>query len=263
MYRRSFLLLLFLSAVLFSSCSSPFEKVSELVDEGRQKFHEEVKEKQAQEEKKVVEVIVSEGETSAESGLSRNMELPEQPTGEPLTMPDNGASVESQYTPPYQETAGYQPPSGYKPETPMYQTMYVVNCRESITLRTAPSTSASEIRQIPLGASVSFIENAANGFYKIAYHGDTGYSLASYLSLTPDSSYTPPAVQTSEALMRVVNCKEWISLRVSPSTSADTIVRIPLGETVTYLDTAANGFYRINYRGYVGYSLASYLQLIR
>ena len=64
-------------------------------------------------------------------------------------------------------------------------TLYVVNCNESITLRVSDSTNAKEIRQIPLGAAVSFMENAANGFYKVSYNGSTGYALASYLSVDP------------------------------------------------------------------------------
>lgn len=62
-----------------------------------------------------------------------------------------------------------------------YITYYVVNCNESITLRTSASTSASEICQIPLGSAVSYVESAANGFYKVIYNGHTGYALASYL----------------------------------------------------------------------------------
>jgi len=63
-----------------------------------------------------------------------------------------------------------------------YQTMYVVNCNESITMRIRPSTKeGGQICQIPLGATVSYIEPAENGFYKIAYHGNIGYALAAYL----------------------------------------------------------------------------------
>ena len=51
----------------------------------------------------------------------------------------------------------------------MYPTYYVVNCKQSITLRTSPSTSASEICQIPLGSAVSYISTASNGFYFISY----------------------------------------------------------------------------------------------
>ncbi|MCC8025388.1 MAG: SH3 domain-containing protein [Clostridium sp.] len=68
------------------------------------------------------------------------------------------------------------------PDTNGYPTMYVVNCDEFITLRSSDSTSASEITKIPLGAAVSYISTAGNGFYKIIYNGNTGYALASYLS---------------------------------------------------------------------------------
>ena len=61
------------------------------------------------------------------------------------------------------------------------QTYRVVNCRISITLRTAPDVYADEITQIPLGAVVSFIDNVGNGFFKVNYDGLIGYALASYL----------------------------------------------------------------------------------
>ena len=63
-------------------------------------------------------------------------------------------------------------------KTPQYVTYYVVNCKQSITLRPGPDVSSGEICQIPLGAAVSYIESAENGFYKINYNGKTGYSLA-------------------------------------------------------------------------------------
>ena len=62
------------------------------------------------------------------------------------------------------------------------KTMCVVRCNEFITLRSSPSTSASEITKIPLGSSVGYIEEAGNDFYKIQYNGNIGYALASYLS---------------------------------------------------------------------------------
>ena len=57
----------------------------------------------------------------------------------------------------------------------------------------------------------------------------------------------------------VVNCQRSISLRSYPSTSANAITQIPLGQAVGYIEDAGNGFYKINYDGLVGYSLASYL----
>lgn len=54
----------------------------------------------------------------------------------------------------------------------------MVNCNESITLRTGLSTKADEILQIPFGASVDYIQSAANGFYLVSYCGYNGYALA-------------------------------------------------------------------------------------
>ena len=68
----------------------------------------------------------------------------------------------------------------------------------------------------------------------------------------------PPLSQRA-VVMQVVNCNEWISLRTMPSTSADTISRIPLGEQVIWIRAAENGFYQVNYQGNTGYALAEYL----
>ena len=131
--------------------------------------------------------------------------------------------------------------------TQIYTNMYVVNCRESITLRTSPSTKASAIRQIPLGAAVSYIETSENGFYKVSYMGDTGYALSQYLSSY--ESDEPPALG-EEYIFRdgvVVNCKTSITLRESASTSAKEITQIPLDSLVIVYEKTGNGFYYVGY----------------
>ena len=40
----------------------------------------------------------------------------------------------------------------------------------------------TEICQIPLGSTVSYVGTASNGFYEIYYMGQHGYSLADYLA---------------------------------------------------------------------------------
>ena len=147
-----------------------------------------------------------------------------------------------------------------------YKTLYVVNCNESITLRTSPSTSSKEIMQIPLGSAVSYIETAANGFYKVIYNGNTGYALASYLGeeYTGGAKNPAPAASTTTGFYNgqplwVVKCKESISLRTQPSTSASAITQIPLNAQVTYLSDASNGFVQVRYNGSSGYALVQYL----
>ena len=151
-----------------------------------------------------------------------------------------------------------------EPATAMTQvltTLYVVNCNESITLRTSDSTSAKEIRQIPLGAAVSVMENAANGFYKVSYNGSTGYALASYLSVDPYNHYVASTTAATDTSWtgKVVRCNEFITLRKTPSTKGEEITKIPLGAIVTVYGSADNGFYYIDYGGIEGYALASYI----
>ncbi len=147
-------------------------------------------------------------------------------------------------------------------ETVKY-TMYVVNCNEWISLRKSPSTSATRLKEIPLGASCSFIEEAGNGFYKIIYNGTTGYALAQYLTTDKAAIATSSAPSTqsesSQGTLWVVNCDEWISLRSSASTSATRLAKIPLGASCEYLGSASNGFYRVRYNGTTGYALSQYL----
>ena len=138
-------------------------------------------------------------------------------------------------------------------------TLYVVNCNESITLRVSDSTNAKEIRQIPLGAAVSFMENAANGFYKVSYNGSTGYAPASYLSVDPYNHYVASTTASTVWSGKVVRCNEYITLRRTPSTKGEEITKIPLGSIVTVYSGADNGFYYIYYDGFEGYALAGYI----
>ena len=151
---------------------------------------------------------------------------------------------------------------------PIYTTLYVVNCAKSISLRTSPSTKATSIRQIPLGAAVSFVESSTDGFYQISYMGDTGYALASYLSTDPTSSYRPPETYSTVRYYDeddifygyVVNCKESITLRESPNTKAREIMQIPLHSVIVVYNSAGSDFLYVSYQGYYGYVLASYVE---
>ena len=131
-------------------------------------------------------------------------------------------------------------------------TYFVVNCRESITLRESPSVYARELAQIPLGQAVGFIETAPNGFCKVNYDGLIGYALSEYLS---------PNRQSYNRGATVVNCRQSITLREDPSIYAYELAQIPLGARVRYLGIETNSFYKVEYRGMVGYVLKTYIEL--
>ena len=59
--------------------------------------------------------------------------------------------------------------------------------------------------------------------------------------------------------MKVVNCKEWVSLRAEPSTESERIAKIPLGSIVNTCTTYSNGWVRGTFFGKTGYIAGDYL----
>lgn len=60
--------------------------------------------------------------------------------------------------------------------------------------------------------------------------------------------------------MQVVNCKQWVSLRRTPSTEAKRLATVPLGSIVTNCHSASNGFVQCDYMGQTGFILEKYLR---
>ena len=148
-------------------------------------------------------------------------------------------------------------------------TKYVVNEGGAVFYADADA-SAQQLETIAYAAPVSFMETSKNGFCRVFHQGQEGYMLATDLSdeepaveeaSTSVSGDEPVATTSGYETMYVVHCDEWISLRKSPSTTADRYCTIPLGASVqrnTSYDEE-NGFYRVSYGGYEGYALAEYL----
>lgn len=223
-------------------------------DKEEKKVVEESKEEVS--EKTGVEVTRSSKNIASEITPTQKPKLSPTPIPTPTTIPTSTPTPLPTPTPQQVQT---------RKDTTQYLTYYVVNCKQSITLRPQPDVSSGELCQIPLGAAVSYVESARNGFYKIVYNGTTGYALASYLSTskpTGTTSYVSGELidnTNNFPTYYVVNCKESITLRTSASTQASEICQIPLGAAVSYISAASNGFYYISYQGNDGYALASYL----
>lgn len=132
--------------------------------------------------------------------------------------------------------------------------MYVVNCDQSISLRSAPEVSAPEIMQVALGVQVGYIDSAENGFYKIAVGDTVGYALASYLS-----GQTTGSDNTVKYYMYVVNCKSSITLRSAADVNSSEMAQIPYGTPVGVVNEGQNGFYKVKYNGLIGYASSAYL----
>ncbi len=77
------------------------------------------------------------------------------------------------------------------------KTMYV-NCNVSLTLRTGPATSYSEIHSIPVGEPVYVYEYSNSEFAKVNHNGQDGFVMRKYLSDTQPAvwNYNAADVET-------------------------------------------------------------------
>lgn len=73
---------------------------------------------------------------------------------------------------------------------PVGKTMYVGNCKQSITLRTGPDRSYGEIMQIPLGEGIYVVEYTNDSFARVRYNGSEGYADRSYIVSERPQVYT-------------------------------------------------------------------------
>lgn len=61
------------------------------------------------------------------------------------------------------------------------KSMYIGNCRVSVTLRTGPGTQYGEICQVPIGDEVYVIEYTTDDFAMVTYNGNRGYIKRDYI----------------------------------------------------------------------------------
>ena len=147
-------------------------------------------------------------------------------------------------------------------------TKTVVNCKNWVTLREKASTTADAVTRIPWGKNVdAYAYNSR--FAECYYRGLHGYVLLNYLSdgiardyqryERGDSTEQNTDYDNFLGSKRIVNCKNWVTMRASASTKAATVTRIPLGECVEAYKYNEK-FAECYYNGMHGYVLNKYLK---
>lgn len=92
----------------------------------------------------------------------------------------------------------------------------IVKCKENVSLRANPSTSANVIEQVPLGAYVKVNSGVPNGFYHVTYEGKSGYILREYVALPPGEA-APPETAGEEGLTASVISKHGYKIEFKPA----------------------------------------------
>ena len=140
--------------------------------------------------------------------------------------------------------------------------MEVVNCSSWTSLRSYPDTTAPRLARVPLGAVVTNCYYQDEKYTYCEFNGVGGYILNSNLSFI----YGPYGYEYSEAdyvgNCQIVNCARYAVLRDYPSTSANQLVRVPLGEIVTNVFYQDERFCWCVYNGIEGYILRNNLSWV-
>ena len=140
--------------------------------------------------------------------------------------------------------------------------MEVVNCSSWTSLRSYPDTNAPRLARVPLGAVVTNCYYQDDKYTYCEFNGVGGYILNTNLSFI----YGPYGYEYREedyiGNCQIVNCASYAVLRDYPSTNANQLVRVPLGEIVTNVFYQDERFCWCVYNGVEGYILRNNLSWI-
>lgn len=155
-----------------------------------------------------------------------------------------------------------------EPDIQVSGAMYVTGVENAIYMRAMPDDDAEVIGTIALGEKVEVIQNGKNGYYKVEYKGQTGYSKAKYLTKNApkatasavESTKTPTSGSDSSRTMTVYGVQSAIYLRSAPDETAQILCEIPVGAQVVFSGRTSGGFSQITYDGKTGYAKSMYLR---
>ncbi len=139
-----------------------------------------------------------------------------------------------------------------------------------LNLRASQSTSSRLLVQIPDKTRITLIEYGST-WSKTSYSGQTGWVMSKYLTIIDDDETDPPSDSTdqptdtppsgstgSTGAQTAVVIGGTLNMRTSGSTSANIVMRLANGTTVTVLSREAN-WCRIQYSGMTGFVMTKYL----
>ena len=121
----------------------------------------------------------------------------------------------------------------------------------SLRLRAEPSTSASVVTTLDKSVAVAILDDSVDGWYKIAYNGNTGYVSADYLNVDQDNVFTTYGRVNSDG----------VNVRSGTSTDSSVLATIEEGAIVT-VNGLVDGWYDVTCAyGTEGYIRSDFLDL--
>lgn len=121
----------------------------------------------------------------------------------------------------------------------------------SVRMRTEASTSSSIITNLEKNTAVAVLGDAQDGWYPIAFNGQSGYVFADYLILDQDGLFTAPGRINGDG----------VNVRDAASTEANIVTSASKGTSVT-VNSFADGWYGVTFQsGTTGYVRSDFVDL--
>lgn len=121
----------------------------------------------------------------------------------------------------------------------------------SLRLRAEPSTSASVVTTLDKSVAVAILDDSVDGWYKIAYNGNTGYVSADYLNVDQDNVFTTYGRVNSDG----------VNVRSGASTDSSVLATIE-GDAIVTVNGLVDGWYDVTCEyGTEGYIRSDFLDL--
>lgn len=143
-----------------------------------------------------------------------------------------------------------------------------VTAKELTNLRTAATTKSDIVVALKNGEVATRIGVGKNGWSKLQYNGQTVYAITSYLTtdLAAKETTTTPTQQKDIVAGHEftpksdkVTAKEYVNLRVLPTTDSESVGKLSSGEFLERTAVSNKGWSRLIYNGQTVYAVTSYL----
>lgn len=127
----------------------------------------------------------------------------------------------------------------------------------NLNVRARAAAAGAKLGTLAKGTTVTSTGRASNGWYRISYRGKTGYVSHRYVKVLPAAKRaTPPKVTKISARVKTLAA---LNVRSSASSHGKHLGTLTKNAKFTATGVAANGWYRLSYRGRTGYVSHRYL----
>ncbi|MEE1278745.1 MAG: GH25 family lysozyme [Acutalibacteraceae bacterium] len=136
-----------------------------------------------------------------------------------------------------------------------------VTAKDSVNLRTGPSTKYDIVGTLKSGTFLTRTGIGKNGWSKLIYNGQTVYAITSYLTdkvIEKETEDIVDGIKFTPANDSVTP-KDTVNLRSRPSTNGEKVATVKNGTFLTRTAIGANGWSRLSYNGQTVYAITSYL----